>query len=468
MAINNCSMEFLGMGHLYSQVDQLAQAKRYAAIEATANFIRRSLKTNPGIVENNRRYLEVLSRMNHKLYDGNISIAKEEWKALFRRVEESHISFYKQSEILQTIKLQRNSDYPDVMNNLFKTFEKDEFIMQLLNQLSKKNDRNTAALIKRIEKQMDKKASYVGRNWVKYKLHRQHLDHILKDPLCDKECKAGIRKLKSLLGVSSVDEHLLNPYFAGLYSPSLAQVRTLVYSVPAAYESKIIVKGIHDLIAAVRDIITMPTARRIIGSSIVGIFRKNNSIIKLTDKVFNEIESVTNHFPEINTLFTISDPVKKLDRLRNVNVMFSNDELLVTFARRVDTKAETEWDILLKAAKDDENAARFYARMVEAEKLAIIKGPLSPYHSRNPRASFVLIIFGGTTFGGYSAFTSTTEQISSSVEDISGDIIEQLESSGIDINSEEGKSFVNQRMDDFNSALQEVLKSSEPEETPDN
>lgn len=461
-ASNSCSMDFMGMGHLFDRVDQIARAKRYAFIEGTANLIRSKIKTNPGIVENNRIYIESLSRMNHKLYDGNISIAKEEWKALFRNVETSHISFYKQSEVLKKVKLNRTSDYADVMDSLYSEFKNDDFIIQILLRLSKKNDKNTAKLIKRLEKQIRGEASYVGRNWIKYKLHRQHLDNILKDSLCDKECKAGIRKLKSLLGVSSKDEQLLNPYLTGLYSPSLNQIRSLVYSVPDAYEAKVIIKGLFDLKAAIRDIITMPKARQILSKGIVGMFFKNKSVIKITDKVFTEIESITNHFPEINTLFAIDNPVKKLERLRNANVMFPDDELLVTFARRIDTKAEMEWDILLKAAADNENAKRFLVRMKAAEELAIIKGPLSPDHSRNPFASFVLIIFGGSTFGGYSAFTSTTSEISSSIEDISGDIIEELSAAGIDINSEEGKSFVTERMGEFNKVLENTLNKVQP------
>jgi hypothetical protein len=462
-AVDPCSMDFLGMGHLLDEVDQISRAKRYGILEWTAKTIRKKLKSNPGIVENNRRYIEAVSRMKSNFYNGDISINKDDFIFLFRNVEESHISFFKQSEILKFLRLNRATDYNNVMDDLFRRFEQDEFTTQLLLKLAKKNDKSTAKLIKRVKKQIESKARYIGSHWIEYKIHRQFLDNLLKDPQCNKECRSGIRKLKSLIGVSSQDEKLLNPYFSAIESPTLSEIRKVVYSVPAAYEAKVIVKGLNDLKAAIRDILTLPAARRILSKGIVGAFLGNKKIIKATDKVFQEIESITNHYPEIETIFNISDPVKKLDRLRNVNVMFPDDELLVTFARRIDTKAEMEWDILLKAAGENENAKRFLVRMKKAEELAIIKGPLSPDHSRNPFASFVLIIFGGTTFGGYSAFTSTTTEVSASLQDISGDIIEELSAAGIDIDSEEGKSFVTERMSEFNKALKDTLKAVQPD-----
>ena len=400
-AIDICSMEYLGLQNLVKP-SQFKRANRVARLESlTSRF--RNLKANTGIVEGDRFHIEQLIRMDHNLFEGNYYLADKEWRAFFRETESNFYKHQQYTKILAETKNLRGGSLDNLFSNLSVSYKNDPFSIELIKVLSSKRSSSVDDMVKVIEKEIKKSARYMGRHFTRYRLIREHIDYIITSKNCESVCVKRISEFKELLGVGGLDEKVRFPMFRELKRPVLSEVKALVNSTPQAYESMILHEALSELKVAIRDIITLPNSRRAFSNSVYKTLDKLVPNHKLTaqliDKVLAEVESVTNHYPIINRLMRSNREIaKRFDRLRNQNVIFPNDEMMVTFARRLDQRAIDSWKELKKFAKTSDN--RFHNKMVEAEKVAIKKGGLSPDYKRSPFRSFIYLLGG---FMGYQA-----------------------------------------------------------------
>jgi hypothetical protein len=390
MAIDQCSMDYLGLGGLISK-SQMARVNKMSRLEATVQFIRNK-KVNPIMVEVDRMNIEKLIRFDSSLFEGNVYLAEKAWRPFFRKFEENFYRVKKHTELLREARLNSDRSVDDIVNHALIKFQDDLFMTDILISFTKKDMKNFDHFIQVIEKRINKSASFLGRNFIRYRLTKTHIDDIGLSNTCSVDCKKGIEKLKSLLGVSGVEEQVRFPAFRGLRSPLLEEVSLVVNSIPNAYESLIIKEALMEIKAFLRDIYTVPTVRSALAKTLTKILpSRYKQTAGTIESALTDLGAYTNHFPLIDRTLRSQKTIEvQFSRLRNQNVMFAEDEMLITFARRVDKRALDGWNELKQFAKVNDD--KFYQRMLKADEEALLRGEMSNDYRKSPFRSFVYIL----------------------------------------------------------------------------
>lgn len=401
-SIDTCSLDFLGLGGLINK-SQAKRVSKVTRLENTVQFIR-NLKANSNMVEIDRKNIERLIKFDSGLYEGNIYLAEKTWRPFFRKFESNFYQVKKQAELLKDVNLNAHKSVDDIVNNALLKFENDPFMLDLILSISKTKLKGKNHLIKIIEKRMNKSANYIGRNYIQYRLTTKHLDDVIHSKSCDSLCKEGIEKLRGMLGVSGLDEQIRFPAFKGLSSPALEDVSLLVNSIPNAYESVIFTEMLSEAKAFLRDIYTLPNARRALAKTLSkALPEKYKTTASAIDSALTDLGAYTNHFPLINRVLRSQKTIEaQFSRLRNQNVLFPEDEMLITFARRVDERAHDGWKDLKKYAKGSNE--KFYQRMLKAEEEALVRGELSNDYRKSPFRAFIYIVGSAAAYPMYGMF----------------------------------------------------------------
>jgi hypothetical protein len=389
-AINQCSLDYLGLGGIITK-SQAARVTKMTRLENTVQFIRNK-KVNPIMVEVDRMNIERLIRFDSSLFEGNVYLAEKAWRPFFRKFEENFYRVKKHSNLLVEVKTQVDRSVDDIIQRALIKHQDDDFMIDLLVSLTKSEKKNHQSLVKSIEKRINKSANYLGRNYIRYRLTAKHIDDIGLSNTCDPSCKEGIKKLKSLLGVSGKEEQIRFPAFRGLTRPLLEEVNLLVNSIPSAYESLIIKEALMEVKAFVRDIYTIPTVRSALAKTLTKLLpSRYKQTAGTIESALTDLGAYTNHFPLIDRTLRSQKTIEvQFSRLRNQNVMFADDEMLITFARRVDKRAYDGWIELKQFAKTNDET--FYKRMQNADTEALVRGELSNDYRKSPFRSFVYIL----------------------------------------------------------------------------
>lgn len=209
-------------------------------------------------------------------------------------------------------------------------------------------------------------------------------------------------------------------FFDGEGRPAIKEMREALYQEPTFVLTRLKRERNAEILGFLKGIISQPEFL----DTILGYIYKSKILdkrraVKLFRMIY-DAQAKNSHFPKINrVIYGPNQPGQSLDLLENINTAVGGDELLVTFARRVDAGAEKKWASLLEEAKASE--PDFHKRMLEAGEKAKARGDLSPTSNRSFVGRLAALVVIGVPTVGYFYFdglpTSVEEFLYGATED---------------------------------------------------
>lgn len=381
---------------LYENTPQYTYFQKVTKIEKTTNFFRR-IKENPE-PSLNISIWKKLAIMDSFLFNGSHAPNERQWRIFFREFEANYIS-YKRSKIIVDFLIANE----DISSAAFMKKLKDwkfsqEYILFLKGRLEELGSIDQLRVALELEKKTT--LTHIGNNYHEYRMVRGHLEDLLLKEECQEDCQKLTKMLLGNLGTESQKEKMMfEIFFEGEARPDLKEMRELLYQEETFVLTRLKRERNTEIFGFLKSLVSQPEFI----DSLLGYVYKSNLLekrraVKLFKMVYNA-QARNIHFPKINrVIYGPKEADKALDLLQSLNASVEGDELLTTFARRVDPLAEKRWAAMLEVAK--KNDGDFHNRMTSAAEKAKARGDLSP---ANPR-SFVgriaaLVVIGVPTVG---------------------------------------------------------------------
>ena len=406
-----CSLTFLWQAHagcpqlmrgllrqksLYQNSPQFSYFQKVTKIEKTTNFFRR-IKENPEPTLNIRTWKKI-ALIDSFLFNGSHAPNERQWRTFFREFEANYIS-YKRSKLIVDFLLENDSINSD---KFFKKLKDWKFSEEYISFIKGRFEELGSIEGLRIALELEKKTTltHIGNNYHEYRMIRGHLEGLLETEECNEACQKLTKMLLGNLGAESQKEKMMfEIFFKGEGRPDLNEMRELLYQEELFVITRLKRERNAEIFSFFKSLVSQPEFI----DTILGFVYKSNLLekrraVKLFKMIYNA-QARNIHFPKINrVVYGPKEADKALDLLQNLNASVTGDELLTTFARRVDPLAEKKWASILEAAKKTDSD--FQKRMESAAEKATARGDLSP---PNPR-SFVgriaaLIVIGVPTVG---------------------------------------------------------------------
>lgn len=384
----------------FAQTEEYRLREKIARIEEVTNFFRRK-KDNPDPALNIKIYKKV-TLMNENLLNGTHAANERRWRTFFREFEANYISFKRSKELLQV--LMENPDeapstflvrlegmgYPEAYRN---------FIAKRIEEYG-----NIEDLRKALDLEMKNTLVKLGNDYQEYRIVRGNLDDLLENPECKENCQRMVKMLRENLGAESDKNSMIHKiFFEGESTPKIQEMRELLYQENLFVLTKLKRERNAEIFRFLTSFLSQPQ----FVDSLFGYIYKGNLLgkkraVKLFRMIY-DAQARNFHFPKINrVLFGPKEPEKSMDLLQNLNTTVDNDELLVTFSRRVDSLSEGRWEAVKKHAKTQDKD--FHKRMVDAEEKAKARGDLSPTQGPSFVARLATLVVIGVPAVGYFYF----------------------------------------------------------------
>jgi hypothetical protein len=390
-------------GKLFKQAEQgfsNTPAYKYRArqkrLEDQANRFR-TRKDNPDPALNLKIY-EKIEKMNVFIFNDIHAPNERTWRTFFRGFEADYISFERLTRLLDKLPDDfSKADLEKIISSSTMKYPKvyQEFLLKTFDSMEGAKAFKSALQFERTQA-----IPKLATNYQEYRMVRGNLEDLLKRSDCDEICKKQVNMLLGRLGVESDKEKMVNDvFFIGGSRPDTAKMRELLYNEPEFVLTKLKRERNAEFFRFLKSFVSQPEFI----DTLFGYIYKNP---KLKDSprvnfLFREIynsHARNSHFPKISKVIRSPDnDSQAFDLLQRLNSSVPKDELLITFARRVDSLADTRWKKLLDYATANEPA--FAKRMEKAVEVAEKRGDMSP----TDRRSFVgrlaaAIVVGVPTF----------------------------------------------------------------------
>jgi hypothetical protein len=395
IAGNICAAEFLGL-HNITGKSQLKRMRKIERMETIRNKIRRMKDVPEAIAVDNHNFM-LFQDVSKQLLKGRISLARDKWQGLFRRVERNYYFVKTKQELVRDTLLLREYNTSRILEELNSRYAGEPFVLDILKILRKKDFNSGDEMISYLNKSINKSAKYLGWKISNYEFINKELDLLLKGKKCKEICKKQIRLLRRELGVTAKAEQETFSMFVGLKKVKVKDIVSLVNTIPSAKETKLLKSIFYEFSKYIQEKITKPKWRGVIADILYTLTLQRGWTAKHIDSIFTEAINVSNHFFPINKVImrtkTIADQIEKL---KNQNSLFVGDILLLTFARRIDDLAHGTWkEILAEARKTDKE---FYKRMKAAEVKATKRKSLTEDYDKSPYRLTAYLLAGGGGF----------------------------------------------------------------------
>ncbi|GAB4011421.1 MAG: hypothetical protein Fur0010_05850 [Bdellovibrio sp.] len=396
---------------IYNQTNEMKLLKEIEQLERQTNFIRK-LKDNPEpaiILSMNSR----LAKMDAFLLNEQFSIPYREWRPLFRELEFSYVVVSNNEKALKILeKLNPEDGWSEVEKVLKRDGFKDEQISlykDLFEQRKNLNNFKAALQFESNERQVR-----IGSLYQEYTMIREHLEDLLSGDRCNQKCKNEITTMLNRLGLGDESDKLRYIRLVGdSKRPSLEDLRKVMQTYPLISVTRLKKERAFEVMAAIRDLLLQPAMLSRISKSIYNLPGINRSRLVRLFKVAYDYQARVLYFPDINQVVRSTKEVaEKYNYLRELNSAVDGDELIVTFARRIDHHAKTTWKQLSKHAES--NDPDFFKRMAEAEVKAKARGDISLTVEQSAPAKLAALLFAGGAIGYYYFDKESVTQIFSS------------------------------------------------------
>lgn len=370
--------------------------EKVSRIEKQTNLLR-TLKENPEPALNLKVWKKI-AVLDSFLFNGSHAPNERQWRTFFREFEANWISYSRSKKIVDYFNDEVIVDEAKFFQKLREWGYSDEyqdFIKRSLDELG------TIEKLK-IQLQLEQKSTLtqLGNNYHEYRMVRGHLEELLEKEECNENCKRYAEYLLGSLGAESDKEKMMfEVFFKGIERPNIKEMREILYQQEAFVLTRLKKERNAEIMGFLTSIISQPEfIDTILGYIYKSKLLEKRRAVKLFRMVY-DAQARKNHFPKINrVIYGPNEPKKALDLLQSLNTSTGDDELLVTFARRVDAGADKKWAKILDHAKSED--PDFHKRMLEAKEKAVARGDMSPTTQR----SFVgklaaLVVIGVPTIG---------------------------------------------------------------------
>jgi len=270
---------------------------------------------------------------------------------------------------------------------------------------------------------IDESSIHMGHFYHEYKLIRKHLEGILEDNNCDTSCVSNTRNLLNSIGVKSfTDQESFYVLLKGAETPTWKELNQSLNAHPLAFttrlkrerdeEFKLFWKGLfYEL---------LPTDE--LANLILKTPGLNKSkAIRVIRLIYDRVARLV-HFPKINRIMRSPlQSAEKFDLLLSLNTtVVPEDELLVTFARRIDSRTKDTWEELHRFAKNNqERYPDILKRMDNAKEKAMARGEISLIHEKSFTTKLAIILSAGGSIAYYYFNKKEVEEV---IEDLNLDL----------------------------------------------
>lgn len=400
--------------------------KQTQKLEKRTNKLRiKKTNSEPAI---NLQIYKKIAKYDAMIENNSYSQVTREIRPLFREVESAVTIIDRYEKVIEVLNTRAIFDDFDVLRTELNTKGiHEELVDAVIDRL--KISSNSADAIKYYKSVIDENAIHLGHFYHEYKLIRHHLEDLLEESNCDELCRTNVKRLLDSVGVESfTDQERYYALLKGGKRPSWAELNRSLNSHPLAYttrlkrerdeEFKMFWKGLFYEVLPIDDI----------ANAILRIPGLNKTkVIRLIKLVYDRIARLV-HFPKINRVVrSPQDTASKFDLFVNLNTtIVPEDEMMISFARRIDSKTKDTWQELFDYAQ--QNQERFpdmLERMTKAKEKAMARGEISLVHEKSFTTKLAIVLTAGGSIAYYYFNKKEVEEV---IEDINenneGDIPE--------------------------------------------
>ncbi|PIP94165.1 MAG: hypothetical protein COW00_13130 [Bdellovibrio sp. CG12_big_fil_rev_8_21_14_0_65_39_13] len=379
---------------IYSDTKEMLLLKEVEKIERQTNFLRK-LKDNPEpalLLSIQAR----LAKMDSFLLNEQFSIPHREWRPLFREMEFSFVIVQNNKKIIKILEEQSEDLAWSKLSTLLKKSGFTDEQVVLYKEVFESRG-NSVAFKAALQVENNQRLVKMGSMYQEYTMVREHLEDLLKGDSCNESCKKEISTMLKRLGLGEESDKVRYQRMIGnSQRPTLNEFWTFMQSNPLVSVSRLKKERAHEVFAAIRDLLLQPQILSKISKMIYNMPGINRSRLVRLFKVVYDYQARILFFPDINQIARSTKKVaEKFNYLRELNSAVDGDELLVTYARRVDHQASSSWKDLKKYAESNE--ADFFKRMAKAEEKAIARGEISLNVEQSAPARIASLLFAGAT-----------------------------------------------------------------------
>ncbi len=370
------------------------------ALEETISRLRRWKESpEPAITLKLRRKLATIESY---LMNNHPEVAQREWRTIFRQVEMSTIIIEKYEKALIILSKPITSGAEMEKEEIIAAFRAAKLSDGMIESFAKDLDtfQDRFNLIARLKKEIQAQCEILGNHYEEYTMVRELLDKLADETFSTGEHVEKIRVLLQKIGVDENIEKIRFPTLLGNEKrPSLENIQHVLHEHPLA----LIIRLKHERDAEMKMLLTQlvlqPALWEALWSKAIKLpWIYKTPIVKLLSPFYNT-QARALHFPLIHQV--ILSPLameKKIYLLRELNSSIDNDELLVTFSRRIDEQAEKCWEELKNflSKQTDQQWLDFHKRLLAAEEKGTKLGEISlVYGKSNVRITALTLVAGG-------------------------------------------------------------------------
>ena len=455
---------------------QFKLLKQIQKLEKRTNKLRlKKSNSEPAI---NLMIWKKIAKYDALLANGSFSQITRELRPLFREVESAVVIMKKYEIILEIINRVGTSDLNLLKVELKNSSLNQELITSVLERASNISElTKVQAYYKSIR---DESAIHLGHFYHEYKLVRLHFEGMMEQDSCSDACKINIKRLLDSIGVASeTEQQRFSIFFKDASRPTWLEVseslngNTLAYTTRLKRERdeelKLFLKGLLAEVLPVDEL-----AQVILNAP--GISKsKAVRVIKL---FYDRIARLV-HFPKVNQIMRSPQlAADKFDLFIQLNTtVIPQDELMVTFARRIDSQTKAAWEEMIKFAKANQDSyPDILKRMEVAKEKAMARGEISLVHEKSFTTRLAIILSAGGSFAYYNFNKKEVEEVIDDVGHSSTEVEPELE-----VTEEEKEDYElgnsttlmiehgsteDKELDQLVDELNEIIKDSIPDREP--
>lgn len=370
----------------------LTELDRITRIENFTN----SLRTQRDAIDTalNIKIYKKIDKIYENIFNDAFTPNERTWRVFFREMETNLAAFRRYKTLKDFMERRPELSIEDFKAKVFQLNFSEDFQNYLFSQVAKANDIMSFKSL--FDEEYKKILVSIGNDYQEYRMVLGSLEKLQGTKECSEICKSQIQRLLSSLGVASEKERLMNPIFLGGESRiPLEELRDSLYSEPLF----VLTKAKKERNAELLNFIISFFPNLNFADNIFGLIYKskiigNTRAVKFFSLIY-DAQARAFHFPKINKIIhSTLDTNKNLELLIILNDTIDADELLVTFARRIDALAQKKWKSLLEFAKANDKA--FFEKMTTASKKASARGAISPTAQKSTTSRIATYLALGT------------------------------------------------------------------------
>ncbi len=417
----------------FSGSEAIEFTERVSRIENVTNFLRKG--KDPATPALNLSIAKKINKLHENIFADNFAANERDWRTFFRSMESKLIAFKRYKKISMYLEANSQINESQFIYQLQSMNFSDEFVEFIVEQMKKAN--GLEGFKGKLSEEMNSLLVKLGNHYQEYRMVRGSLEDLLITKECNDICKKQVNLLLKELGANSEKESLSHPtFFKNEVRPSVDELRELLYQEPLFVLTKVKRERNAELKAFFLNLLNQPQVL----DRLLGLIYKSDTLGKQKAiqifKLFYDTQAKNVYFPKLNKIiFGTSDAKSTLETLKGLNATVDQDELLITFARRIDALAEEKWKTIKEYAEKFEK--EFFEKMKAAEVKAVARGELSP--TKDKTLLYKVLLFGTTgavTFS-YFYFDATPTSVEIQMSDDGEEVI--LQSGNSSINDDEGQ-----------------------------